>query len=100
MKEPTTGIDAAISLIKRSPELRRGAVGGTVGEVEDYSKRKLAAILDFRHYMHALTLLDTVLLGALVVLVLLLLGNALDTLFVVVLVGGALSGVGAIYKNC
>jgi hypothetical protein len=47
----------------------------------------------------ALTLLDTVLLGALVVLVLLLLGDALNALVVVVLVGGTLGGVGAFYMK-
>jgi hypothetical protein len=47
-----------------------------------------------------LTLLNTVLLGALVVLILLLASDALDTLVVVVLVGGALSRVGALWKMC
>lgn len=45
----------------------------------------------------SLTLLDTVLLGTLVVLILLLAGDALDALVEVVLVGGALSGVGALW---
>lgn len=43
-----------------------------------------------------LTLLNAVLLGALVVGVLLLLGYALDALIEVVLVGGALGRVGAL----
>ena len=42
------------------------------------------------------TLLNAVLLGTLVVLVLLLAGDALDALVEVVLVWGALSGVGAL----
>lgn len=46
-----------------------------------------------------LTLLNTVLLGTLEVLILLLAGDALDTLVVVVLVGGALGGVGALWKK-
>ena len=45
----------------------------------------------------SLTLLDAVLLGTLVVLILLLAGDALDALVEVVLVGGALSGVGALW---
>jgi hypothetical protein len=45
----------------------------------------------------SLTLLNTVLLGALVVGVLLLLSDTLDALIEVVLVWGALSGVGTFY---
>lgn len=44
----------------------------------------------------ALTLLDAVLLGALVILILLLAGNALNALVVVVLVRSADGGVGAL----
>ena len=44
----------------------------------------------------ALTLLDAVLLGALVILILLLAGDALNALVVVVLVGSADGGVGAL----
>ena len=51
------------------------------------------------YYCKELTLLNTVLLGALVVLILLLAGDALNTLVVVVLVGGALSGVGALWRK-
>lgn len=47
----------------------------------------------------SLTLLDAVLLGTLVVLILLLAGDALDALVEVVLVGGALSGVGALWMK-
>ena len=46
-----------------------------------------------------LTLLNTVLLGALVVGVLLLLGDTLNALVEVVLVGGALGGVGALCRT-
>ena len=44
----------------------------------------------------ALTLLDAVLLGSLVILILLLAGDALNALIVVVLVGSADGGVGAL----
>lgn len=47
--------------------------------------------------MGLLTLLNAVLLGTLVVLVLLLPGHTLDALIVVVLVGGALGGLGALW---
>lgn len=46
-----------------------------------------------------LTLLDAVLLGTLVVLVFLLAGNALNALVEVVLVGGALGGVGTLCRR-
>jgi hypothetical protein len=46
-----------------------------------------------------LTLLNAVLLGALVVLILLLAGDTLDALVEVVLVGSALSGVGALWTR-
>jgi hypothetical protein len=44
----------------------------------------------------ALTLLDAILLGALEILILLLAGDALNALIVVVLVGSADGGVGAL----
>lgn len=46
-----------------------------------------------------LTLLNAVFLGALVVLILLLAGDAFDTLVVVVLEGATLGGVGALWKK-
>lgn len=49
--------------------------------------------------MGKLTLLNAILLGALVVLTLLFLaGDTLNALIVVVLVGGALGGVGALWR--
>jgi hypothetical protein len=46
-----------------------------------------------------LTLLDTVLLGTLVVLILFLAGDAFNALVEVVLVGSALGGVGALCRK-
>lgn len=54
--------------------------------------------LNSDHATGRLTLLNAVLLGALVVLILLLASDALDALVEVVLEGGALGGVGALWR--
>lgn len=99
----------AIRLFELPPELGGGTGGGTVGEVEDWGLMLAThtsssgtcmvgvAGLDGDYVAGRLTLLNAVLLGALVVLILLLAGDTLDALVEVVLEGGALGGVGAIW---
>lgn len=77
-----------------------------MSEVEDWVMLVAQSGLDGRQFVGfflvpsliaiALTLLDAVLLGALVILILLLAGDALNALIVVVLVGSADGGVGAL----
>lgn len=86
-------------LLQLPPELGGSAGGHAVSEVEDwgYVSRTIRTRLEPIPLVSiALTLLDAILLGALEILILLLAGDALNALIVVVLVGSADGGVGAL----
>lgn len=83
-------------------ELGSGTLGNTVGEVEDCTGGKTPIVSRYNmgfSETRPLTLLNTVLLGTVVVLVLLHLGHTLDTLVVVVLSRGTCGSFGALYSK-